>query len=142
MVERVELIDLNTGLAIIEREECFKLLAGEEVGRLAVVVGGRPEIFPVNYVVHDDGVVFRTEPGTKLAAAVGGPVCFEVDHLDKGSRTAWSVILHGRAHPITPFDSPALRDRTAQLALYPWSGTPKTHLVQISATTITGRRIG
>jgi len=138
----VELRDLNTGLAIIERQECFKLLADEEVGRLAVVVGGRPEIFPVNYVVHDDGIVFRTEPGTKMAAAIRGPVCFEVDHLEKGSRTAWSVILHGHAHPITPFDSPALRDRTANLALYPWTDTPKTHLIRISPTSVTGRRIG
>jgi uncharacterized protein len=140
--DSVELIDLNTGLVVIERDECFKLLATEEVGRLAVAVGGRPEIFPVNYVVHGDGVVFRTDPGTKLAAVVRGPVCFEVDHLEKGSRTAWSVILHGRAHQVTPFDSPGLHDRTAHLALYPWTGTPKAHLIQIVPTTVTGRRIG
>ena len=137
----VELIDLNTGLAIIERDECFELLAGEEVGRLAVVVGGRPEIFPVNYVVHGDGVVFRTDPGTKLAASVQGPVSFEVDHLDKETRSAWSVILHGRAHHITPFDSPQLRDRTAHLAIHPWTATPKLHLVRVVPTTVTGRRI-
>jgi uncharacterized protein len=137
----MELIDLNTGLAIIERDECLKLLASEEVGRLAVVVGGRPEIFPVNYLVHDGGVVFRTDPGTKLAAAIRGPVSFEVDCLDRETRTAWSVILHGRAHQITPFDSPEMRARIAHLALYPWTGSPKAHLVRIVPTAISGRWI-
>lgn len=137
----MELMDLNTGLVMIERDECFELLAGEEVGRLAVIVGGRPEIFPVNYVVHGEGVVFRTDHGTKLAGAIRGPVCFEVDHLDKDSRSAWSVILHGRAHHITSFDSPQLRDGTAHLALHPWTATPKVHLVQILPTTVTGRWI-
>ena len=104
----MELLDLNSGLVIIERAECFDLLAREEVGRLAVVVGGRPEIFPVNYVVEGDGVVFRTDPGTKLAGAIRGPVAFEVDHLDRATRTAWSVILHGHAQQATAFDSPEL----------------------------------
>jgi uncharacterized protein len=137
----MELMDLNTGLAIIEREECFELLAGEEVGRLAVIVDGRPEIFPVNYVVHDDGVIFRTDHGTKLAGAIRGPVCFEVDHLDHHTRSAWSVILHGRAHHITSFDSPQSRDRTTRLAPRPWTATPKVHLVRVVPTTVTGRWI-
>jgi hypothetical protein len=134
-------LDLNSGLVIIERAECFDLLAREEVGRLAVVVGGRPEIFPVNYVVEGDGVVFRTDPGTKLAGAIRGPVAFEVDHLDKQTRSAWSVILHGRAQQATAFDSPELRDRTAHLALRPWTNTSKAHLIRIDPTTVTGRWI-
>jgi nitroimidazol reductase NimA-like FMN-containing flavoprotein (pyridoxamine 5'-phosphate oxidase superfamily) len=137
----MELLDLNSGLVIIERAECFDLLAREEVGRLAVVVGGRPEIFPVNYVVEGDGVVFRTDPGTKLAGAVRGPVAFEVDHLDRATRSAWSVILHGHAHQVTAFDSPDLRDRTAHLALRPWTVTAKAHLVRIDPTSVTGRWI-
>jgi hypothetical protein len=35
-----------------------------------VVVAGRPEIFPVNYVVDGDEVMFRTDAGTKLAGAM------------------------------------------------------------------------
>ena len=133
----MEVIDLNTGLEILGAEECFKMLATEEVGRLAVVLGGRPEIFPVNYVVDHDGVVFRTEAGTKLEGAVGGPVAFEVDHLDRADRSGWSVILHGQAFHV----SPAHRHRSAHLALCPWTGTAKPHLVRVTPTTVTGRRI-
>jgi nitroimidazol reductase NimA-like FMN-containing flavoprotein (pyridoxamine 5'-phosphate oxidase superfamily) len=66
----MELIDRRSGLQVIERAECLRLLATEEVGRLGVVVAGRPEIFPVNYVVDGDEVMFRTDAGTKLAGAM------------------------------------------------------------------------
>jgi nitroimidazol reductase NimA-like FMN-containing flavoprotein (pyridoxamine 5'-phosphate oxidase superfamily) len=137
----MHLIDLNSGLEVIERAECLRLLAGEEVGRLGVVVGGRPEIFPVNYALDGDCVIFRTDPGTKLAAAIQGPAVFEVDQLERATQSAWSVIIHGRADHVTTYASPALRERTAHLALYAWTGASKAHLLRIVPTTITGRRI-
>jgi nitroimidazol reductase NimA-like FMN-containing flavoprotein (pyridoxamine 5'-phosphate oxidase superfamily) len=137
----MQLIDLNTGLEVIERAECLRLLAGEEVGRLGVVVGGQPEIFPVNYALDGESVIFRSDPGTKLAAATQGPVVFEVDRLDHTTRSAWSVIIHGRADQVTPYGNPALLHRTAHLALYPWTGRSKAHLLRITPATITGRRI-
>jgi nitroimidazol reductase NimA-like FMN-containing flavoprotein (pyridoxamine 5'-phosphate oxidase superfamily) len=117
------------------------LLAGEEVGRLGVVVGGRPEIFPVNFALDGDCVIFRTDPGTKLAAAIHDPVVFEVDRLDHATRSAWSVIIHGRADHVTAYGSPSLLHRTAHLDLYPWSGASKAYLLRIVPNTITGRRI-
>ena len=138
----MELVDINSRLTVIGRAECLRLLAGEEIGRLGVVVAGRPGIFPVNYVVEGGEVMFRTDSGTKLAAAISGPVVIEVDHLDPACRSAWSVILHGRAHQVSSFDSPALRRRLMRLSLYPWTGSPKAHLVQLVPTSITGRRVG
>lgn len=135
-------VDPKTGIEVLEPEECLRLLRSEEVGRLAVVVGGFPAIFPVNYVVDGDRVVFRTDAGTKLDGATrGGSVVFEVDHLDPNTRSGWSVILNGRADEITKFDSPAVRERASRLALYPWSAHDKAHLVCISANSVTGRRV-
>ena len=134
-------IDVNSGIEIVERDECLALLAGEEVGRLGVVFGGQPEIFPVNYVLDGDGVVFRTDAGTKLAGATGGPVVFEVDHLDRAAKSAWSVILHGHADQVTVFHSPELRQRMSQVSLYPWTRTAKPYLVRITPRLMTGRRI-
>jgi nitroimidazol reductase NimA-like FMN-containing flavoprotein (pyridoxamine 5'-phosphate oxidase superfamily) len=137
----MELIDVHSRLQVIDRAECLELLRTQEVGRLGVVVGGRPEIFPVNYVVESGEVMFRTDPGTKLAAATRGPVVFEVDDLDPVTHSAWSVIVHGRGHQVSSFDSPALRRRLMQLKLFPWTGTTKAHLVQLVPATITGRRV-
>ena len=82
----------------LSTHDCWTLLASATVGRLALVVNGRPEIFPVNHVVDHGSVVFRTSPGTKLAAIGDAtPVAFEVDGLDVEAGIAWSVILKGRA---------------------------------------------
>jgi uncharacterized protein len=52
--------------------ECRELLAGQHLGRLALVDARGPVILPVNYVVDRDAPVFRTDPGTKLDAAAEG----------------------------------------------------------------------
>src|SRR6266566_6626414 len=82
-------------------DECHALLGGSHLGRVALVEGGRPLILPVNYVLDDAAVVFRTDQGSKLDAAVrGAPVAFEVDGVDTGRRTGWSVVIRGRAEHI------------------------------------------
>lgn len=49
----------------------------------AVVLGGGPQIFPVNYLPEDGTVTFRTGPGTNLAAVLeGGTVALEADRLN------------------------------------------------------------
>ena len=63
----------NAGIDVIPYHECLELLKTEEVGRIAVVVEGRPEIFPVNYVLDGNGIMFRTDRGTKLVGASHGP---------------------------------------------------------------------
>jgi hypothetical protein len=68
--------------------ECHKLLAERHLGRLALTDPDEPVIFPVNYVLDEGAVVFRTDPGSKLDAIAGGArVAFEVDAVDEGSRT-------------------------------------------------------
>lgn len=121
-------------------DECMALLASHSIGRLAGVVDGRPFVFPVNYMVDGDTVVFRTSPGTKLAGAGLGPVAFEVDTVDEERRIGWSVIVQGTGTEITDAldrRSEALR----QLELEPWVPGEKAHWVAIQADSITGRRL-
>jgi nitroimidazol reductase NimA-like FMN-containing flavoprotein (pyridoxamine 5'-phosphate oxidase superfamily) len=62
----------GSGAEVISTRECRRLLGTEEVGRLGVVLDGRPEIFPVNYTVDGDGVLFRTADGAKLPTSITG----------------------------------------------------------------------
>ena len=120
----------------------MQLLADEHVGRLAVVVGGRPEIFPINYVLDGDAVVFRTSSGTKLAGTTQGEVAFEVDMTHGPSGSGWSVVVHGVAQEVTDLDRPDLRERLHSLPLGVWAGGDRPHLMRIAPTEITGRRVG
>lgn len=124
--------------SILEPHQCWALLRCAAVGRLAVSVGGRPDIFPVNYAVDRGTVVLRTAEGTKLAAVAANPmVAFEVDGWEPDADTAWSVVVKGRGQ--RPSSTDEIIDSVA-LPLYPWHGGRKESIVRIAVEQITGRR--
>jgi nitroimidazol reductase NimA-like FMN-containing flavoprotein (pyridoxamine 5'-phosphate oxidase superfamily) len=125
------------GVMNLEVNACWALLRSREVGRLAVSIDGRPDIFPVNYVVDHGTVVFRTAEGTKLAGAVQRGVAFEADGYEPETGEAWSVVVKGRAEEISRVQD--LLD-TADLPLFPWQAAPKQRFVRIVPDEITGRR--
>ena len=125
------------GVTNLEANACWALLRSHEVGRLAVSIDDRPEIFPINYVVDHGTVVFRTTEGTKLAGAVQRDVAFEADGYEPETGEAWSVVVKGRAEEISRGQE--LLD-TADLPLFPWHAAPKQRFVRIVAAEITGRR--
>ena len=87
----------SEGLQRIDEDECYLLVRGRSLGRVGVKLAEDLVILPVYYGVLDRDIVFRTDPGTKLAAAViGDRVAFEVDN----EVPAWSVLMSGHAHEI------------------------------------------
>jgi nitroimidazol reductase NimA-like FMN-containing flavoprotein (pyridoxamine 5'-phosphate oxidase superfamily) len=120
--------------------ECLQLLGAHNFGRLAVVVDGRPLVFPVNYALEGDAVVFRTAGGTKLSGAALGHVAFEIDHIDEATQTGWSVIVQGVGNDITStFDEHS--ERLRALMVQPWVPGEHAHWVGILAQTVSGRRL-
>lgn len=102
------------------------------------MVDDHPEIFPVNYKIDRDSVVFRTGEGTKLNAAGGrATVAFEVDGTDPVTRKAWSVHIKGHADILEP--TPDLLSGVG-LTLFPWQAGRKDHFVRIIPTAVSGRR--
>lgn len=119
-------------------DECWALLRRAPVARLAVDIAGRPEIFPINIVVDDDTIVFRSGAGTKLAGAVLNRwVAVEIDGEHADGRSVWSVIVKGEAYGI---DKMQERYDAEELPLYPWVASPKPEFVRIIPTEVTGRR--
>lgn len=128
----------RTGMLELDVAECWRLFRSQEVGRLAVSIADHPDIFPVNYVVDGESIVFRTGAGTKLAAAVlGRGVAFEVDGYDPAAGDAWSVVLKGEAreieHMVEYFDA-------EELPLFPWHASAKPNIVRLEPAEVTGRR--
>lgn len=129
----------HVGLEVLDETECRALLAGSSLGRVAVTVGELPAIFPVNYALLDDDVVFRTAEGSKLRAALErAVVAFEIDGVDGGSRTGWSVLVVGHATAL--WRRPDI-ERALALDLEPWAPGPRDRFVRMTTGTISGRRI-
>lgn len=118
--------------------ECWDLLSRTAIGRLAVDLAGRPEIFPINYVTDGDTIVFRTGAGTKLAgAALTHHVALEIDGQNADEHTVWSVIVKGWAEPIERLQE--VYDAEL-LPLVPWVESDKPNFVRIRVDQVTGRR--
>jgi len=123
----------------LSQAECWDLLAASAVGRVGVVIDTAPEIYPVNHVVDDRTIVFRTDPGNKLSGLERTPsVCYQVDCVDVEDNTGWSVLVKGRAVVVRAPDE--LR-RAALLPLRLWGLGEKATWVRIVPAEVTGRRI-
>ena len=121
---------------ILSEEGCWNALLSASLGRLAVAVGGIPDIFPVNFVAADRRLLFRTASGTKLIElTVNNRVAFETDGV--GRDDAWSVVVHGTARML---DTQRELDDAAGLPLHPLIPTVKPVFVEIVPESITGRR--
>jgi nitroimidazol reductase NimA-like FMN-containing flavoprotein (pyridoxamine 5'-phosphate oxidase superfamily) len=132
------MVSHHPGIAELAVHECLSLLRTTTVGRLAIAGDEHPEVFPINYVVDRATVVFRTAPGTKLAALTAHRnVTFETDAYDATAGEAWSVIIKGAAVPIASIHE---RVESLDLPLFPWHTSPKPHFVRIEPVAITGRR--
>jgi nitroimidazol reductase NimA-like FMN-containing flavoprotein (pyridoxamine 5'-phosphate oxidase superfamily) len=133
-------IEGRTWLELLSPDACRRHLTQEQIGRVAVVVDGHPEIFPVNYLADDDSNIwFRTAPGTKLGGVdPASTVAFEIDGIDEDYKSGWSVLVVGDAHEVADHER-ITRAKADTLA--PWAGGEKDHFIVITPTKVTGRRI-
>ena len=113
------------------------------IGRLATPTAhGGVDVYPVNHVVDQGSIVFRTAMGTKLTAALDADeIAFEADNAactyDQQHDDPWSVVMHGTAGLISLetelFDSFGLSVR-------PWHVSNKPYFVRLVPTVVSGRR--
>ena len=136
----MKFVDSRTGIEAIDRAECLELLAGEVIGRLAVSDHGAPMVFPVNYALDGESIVFRTAPGTKVDVQGLTPACFEIDSFDREKRTGWSVIAVGHLEEVSQRDTAAI-EHLRTLPVDPWADGPKDIWMRLHATRVTGRRV-
>ena len=132
-----------TAVALQEltRAQCVALLGKHDFGRLAFVarVGVIPHITPVNYLFDQDAIIFRSDPGSKLTAAIRDTaVAFEIDGVDDDKHTGWSVVVTGHATEVTAVTE---LERLRGTRFASWAPGAKTHFVRIVLQRVSGRRI-
>lgn len=125
----------------LSADECSRLLATQEIGRLAVNAEHHPLVFPVTYALDGTTIVIRTAPGTKLAAADHANVTFEVDEIDRRTRSGWSVLVRGVAEEVGAGHRAELVARTEATGVQPWAPGEHGRWLRLIPTSVTGRRI-
>jgi nitroimidazol reductase NimA-like FMN-containing flavoprotein (pyridoxamine 5'-phosphate oxidase superfamily) len=129
----------------LEADECLRLLSPGGVGRVAFNDLGGPAILPVNYVLQDNSVIFRTAFGGPLddtlrtgVQGVEFKIAFEVDRIDDANREGWSVLIRGGAHHVSTAEEQAAAEASG---VQSWAGGDRELYVKIAPSEITGRRI-
>ncbi|TYK43927.1 pyridoxamine 5'-phosphate oxidase family protein [Actinomadura decatromicini] len=130
----------QSGLEILDRDECRALLSRAAIGRIVFTHQALPAVQPVNFILSRGDIVFRTSGTSRLATAAADTiVAFEIDDFDTAARTGWSVVVVGRARRATdPREIAAL----AALPLESWAPGTRDTFIRIHPELITGRRIG
>jgi len=124
----------------ISEAECWELLGGHKMGRIAIVVDGKPQIFPVNYGLKGKVIVFRTAAGTKLAYAPDSPVAFEIDDYDGAAGEGWSVMVQGLGRDVTEAADDFAWSARGARGVRPAAPGEKLHWIAVDPTVISGRR--
>jgi nitroimidazol reductase NimA-like FMN-containing flavoprotein (pyridoxamine 5'-phosphate oxidase superfamily) len=125
----------SRGLDILDPPDCERLLRATHFGRVITKLGDVVAAFPVFFAMDGGDIIFRTDPGTKLTAAVlHAQVAFEIDDADEG----WSVLVVGHCEEVRSH-----RDvERALAALEPyWPGSDRHRVVRIRNERMTGRRL-
>lgn len=121
----------------LDRPACLALLSTVAVGRVAwAASSGVVVVLPVNFLLDAETIVFSTGPGDKLAAVrAGKPLTFEVDDVERATRTGWSVLVTGTADIVEDPD----QIRRIEQHLDTWAPGPCRSFVRLPVQQITGR---
>lgn len=115
--------------------EAWSRMRSQSVGRLALDDGGRPDIFPVNFLADDRRILIRTAAGRKLALLEGNRhVAFEVDQVVLD--LAWSVVVRGTAEEIT---EPGELEAARNAALWTWPARETDRFIRIHPESVVGK---
>lgn len=128
--------DFENPIEVLKEDEALELMGNQQLGRLVVRIKDDFDIYPLNYVVNEGKIYFRTAEGSKLfTVSINERVLFEAD--DHTEDKAWSVIVKGRARILERTDEIQQAD---ELPLKPWLPTLKYNYVEITPEEISGRR--
>ena len=129
----------------LDESECLRLISPGGIGRVGYAGTFGPTVLPVNYMLHNGIVVFRTGQhslmGEDLRTGIAGAeykVAFEIDDIDVVAREGWSVLVRGSAHHV---DSETERASVLEAGVQPWPGGEREHFIRIIPGSITGRRV-
>jgi uncharacterized protein len=100
----------------IPAAQSWDLLRTSDLARVAVLLDGQLEVFPVTYTADHDQLVFHAQEGAPLRALLdGAQAVFEAD--GRHGHLAWSIVVTGRAslldQPTDPAEFAELRKRVS-----------------------------
>jgi Predicted flavin-nucleotide-binding protein len=126
-------------LPALSRLESVALLARSHVGRAVFTERALPAVATVPFAFHNAGIVMHTSGDSRLASAAarGSILAFEIDDIDPGTRTGWSVVVLGEPELVTAGEERAVIEHLLEA----WVPGVHDACIRLALTVVTGRRI-
>jgi len=128
-------------LETLSRDEALSLASSVSLGRVVFTHLALPAVRPVPHLVDGPRIIIRAELGSAITAAVGADggtvVAYEADAIDPAEYLGWSVVVVGRASPLTD-EAECARFREK---LLPWATGAKDDIIAIRADMVEGFRM-
>ncbi len=120
-------------------DECYELMGKTTVGHIAFVNDEGQQMMPVNFIVLDEPIYFRTVYTGILADLVRGhpDVAFGADGHDDALRTGWNVTVRGSARQVE--DRATINKVLGNLT--PWAGGVRSTVIEVRPESVAGRKI-
>lgn len=135
--------DRRGSLKELTEEECLELLSTTTVGCIAFVNAEGQQLIPVNFIVFDGLIYFRTVYAGLLAGLERGhdhdDVAFGAVHHEDDSRSGWNVTARGSARRVE--DRATINKVLGNPNLQAWAGGVRSTVIEVRPTSITGRRV-
>jgi nitroimidazol reductase NimA-like FMN-containing flavoprotein (pyridoxamine 5'-phosphate oxidase superfamily) len=98
----VDVTEVWTGFQTMTSDECRRLLAAGNIGRVAISAGALPMVLPVQYTLQGDQLLLRTPGHHEVSEAIDGQVIgFEADEIDLELGVGWCVSVTGTVHVVS-----------------------------------------
>lgn len=119
---------------------CWALLSTQKTGRFGFLKDGAVHIYPVNYLVQDGAIYFRTRDDGDIGSLLPLEGCaFQVDQVRSEAMAGWTVFANGTANVVR--DEALLTELWGRAAEEPWAGGSRTTFVEIQPSRISGRSV-
>lgn len=125
-------------LVELGQDESWELASRQPFCRVAWATGAGPTVIPVNHIVHDGALWFRTAAESSLIREVDDePIAILVDEMDNETRLGWSVQMRGVAH----VHWHAEEVPEAVRSLHSWASGARPLWIELRPDEVHGRRL-
>jgi uncharacterized protein len=137
MSEDLRMPDAGNPTLRLGSDECWELLAGTTLGRLAVSYRNEPDVIPVNFWAAEKSILLHgSEHVRDIVRRAEHHVVLEAD--GRSGSSVWSVMAKGTLRELTgPAEIAAVKRRK----LKPWTLTRRVMYLELEPSELTGRRI-
>jgi len=126
-------------LSEISEDECWELLGGSELARIAWNGGSGPTILPVNYTADGRSIWLRTGAHSSMTHEIdASPVAVLVDSIDAVTHEGWSVQLRGTVR--AEYRAENVPEHVRELET--WAEGVRPIWLHLVPDDVNGRRIG